>query len=432
MAKPKSKMQVLKLGCFVCTVAVSGLAIGYGARQIEDHGLSQFVASLDEQTQKIHVEQATEPDITVAELDEIDTTPPPPDMGAIFAQQKAEEEISQTMYEPAQLDRMTTGSIAPYAKDKSYVAKDAVEASLIQLAALSLKNLPIPIPVPSPKKDIITAKLTPIEKPRLARKGTPDILIIGDSQISVSAGPSYQKFFSNIPSICNANQSRVSSTNNIDFAKTASLGVRSTSLHSWVARSGAAKGSICDVDKKWGVNAGVWGISGNPKRKYVQIGKGKDYKFCKPKASAFESMFAKGYYNPKLLVMAFLGNSADRWARSKKNALRDVKATLAQIPDDTACIFMTSAPVYSKRVNDVRVKAQKNITSAFKETGNRCTVVQGLSPKIRAEVEGNKAYFRKTKSGKIADKFHPNAGAIKKFVKYNTPALCRAIREQLG
>lgn len=152
MAKPKSKIQVLKLGCFVCTVAVSGLAIGYGARQIEDHGLPQFVALLDEQTQKIHVVQATEPDISVAELDEIDTTPPPPDIGAIFAQQKAEEEISQTMYEPAQLDRMTTGSIAPYAKDKSYVAKDAVEASLIQLAALSLKNLPIPIPVPSPKK----------------------------------------------------------------------------------------------------------------------------------------------------------------------------------------------------------------------------------------------------------------------------------------
>ena len=428
--------QMAAIGCLFCGVVISGVAIGYTVRQIEERLLPQLMVSFNQQKQPAIAIELTQSEAVDSETEPFSTMPPPPDMGAIFAAQKAGDYIIEEPYESAEIDFVTTAAIpAPDSPFNDITSSEPIEDNVLVAHAkpqseLTLNDLPIP--TVSPRKNILKTGPATIKKLRTARKGTPDVLVLGDSQISVSAGPSYQKFFSNLPAICNVNESPASAASDIDFTQTASLGVRSTSLHSWVARSGAAKGSICDVDKKWGVNAGAWGIGGHSKRKYIQIGKGKDYKFCKPKTSAFESMFAKGYYNPKLLVMAFLGNSADRWARSKKNALRDVNATLEQIPEDTACIFMTSAPVYSKRVNDMRVKAQKNIAEAFRETGNRCAVVEGITPKVRSEIEGNKAYFRKTKSGKIADKFHPNANAIKKFVKYNTPALCRAVHKQLG
>ncbi len=117
---------------------------------------------------------------------------------------------------------------------------------------------------------------------------------------------------------------------------------------------------------------GTWGLGGTKNRKFVQIGQGDEYQFCRPNRSAFEGMFAKGYYQPKLLVMAFLGNSAERWANSRSAATIDARETLAQIPGDTACVFMTTAPVFSKEINDLRTRAQENIVSAFQSQGNRC------------------------------------------------------------
>lgn len=38
------------------------------------------------------------------------------------------------------------------------------------------------------------------------------------------------------------------------------IGVRSISIHSWVARKGAAKVSICDEDIKWKINTGTYRI----------------------------------------------------------------------------------------------------------------------------------------------------------------------------
>ena len=430
--KPDSTFKISKkfFGSLVCVFCVSGFATNHAIQLVEAR-LSVPTTPAKVVSNLMALEETT--DTFVQNSDEESTMPPAPDMGAIFAAQRAEETARNPEAFLANVDYRTTGSI-PTSKVTSLTTKlsqsvDPTTTAIIstnpKVAAL-IKN--VPIPVPSPNRPRQKQVERPLKK---SRAGTPDVLVLGDSQISVSAGPTYQQFFSNLPAICNANKASSPALANIDFTRTASLGVRSTSLHSWVARSGRAKGSICDVDKKWGINAGAWGIGGNSKRNYIQIGKGKDYQFCKPKKSAFESMFAKGYYKPKLLVMAFLGNSADRWARSKKNALRDARSTLAQIPKDTACIFMTTAPVYSKKVNRLRMKAQKNIAAAFAELGNRCSVVKGFTPRVRARIEGNKAFFRKTKSGRIADKFHPNASAIKLFVKQNTASLCKAFKEQV-
>ena len=260
--------------------------------------------------------------------------------------------------------------------------------------------------------------------------GSPDVLVVGDSQISVAAGPFYQKLFKNFKSICRANNVSMPQTS-INFSKVASIGVRSTGLHSWTSRSDTAKGTICEVDKNFGVNAGTWGL-GSSGRKFVQIGQGAEYQFCRPNLSAFEAMFAKGYYQPKLLVMSFLGNSAERWANSRSSASQDVRATLSQIPRDTACVFMTTAPVFSKEVNDLRVRAQENVASAFASQGSRCAVVQGFSQSLRDKIEGNPDYFRQNDAGKVIDELHPKEGAIKHFFEENTPALCKAISAQLN
>lgn len=99
--------------------------------------------------------------------------------------------------------------------------------------------------------------------------------------------------------------------------------------------------------------------------KYVQTVKGKKYQFCAPKKSAFKYMFREDYYDPKLLLMSFLGNSAKRWDESEETAIKDVEKMMAQLPADVPCIFMTTAPAFKKEIVDLRLKAQKNLMSAF-------------------------------------------------------------------
>ena len=89
----------------------------------------------------------------------------------------------------------------------------------------------------------------------------------GDSQISFSAGEPYLEFFQNLRSRCAGVSGFNAAANKLGALKTAAIGVRSTSLHSWTAKKGVDKDTICAVDKKFGVNAGAFGINGDPKRK---------------------------------------------------------------------------------------------------------------------------------------------------------------------
>ncbi len=261
---------------------------------------------------------------------------------------------------------------------------------------------------------------------------SPDILILGDSQISFGSGPVFLEFFENIKAHCDPNAQQEEQLHALGQMSVGVIGVRSTSLHSWTARMGKAKGAICDVDPKWMVNAGAYGLVNQSGNKYVQIGQGPEYQFCEKDKSAFETMFRDDYYKPKLLLMSFLGNAASRWANSRAAALEDVRAAMAQLPPDMPCIFMTTAPAYTKKVVDLRLMAQENLKHAFVEAGSQCTFIEGANPQTVAANLGNKHYFRLNNAGMVKDPFHPNTEAAKNFFAIEMNDICNGIFEQVA
>lgn len=253
---------------------------------------------------------------------------------------------------------------------------------------------------------------------------SPDILVLGDSQLSFGAGPAFVDFLTMLEKNCGTSDTKSLSVGVI--------GVRSTSLGSWVARSGRAKGPICNVDPKWRVNAGSYGSLNQSQNQYVQIGQGTPYQFCKKGKSAFEAMFENGYYMPRLMILFFLGNSAERWANDADAAVRDVRETMQQLPADLPCIFMTTAPPYAKRVLDLRLAAQANLEKAFAAEGRHCTFIPGLTDVTIPANVGHKENFRRHKSGKIRDPYHPTEAAAVNFLKLNKRQLCQAILAKLS
>lgn len=143
-------------------------------------------------------------------------------------------------------------------------------------------------------------------------------------------------------------------------------------------------------------------------------------------------MFRPGYYEPNLIMMSFLGNSAARWAGDIDLARKDVRETVAQLPADTPCIFMTTAPAYTKKITDLRLKAQANVKQAFEEVGRQCTFIEGATPETVAANQGNKHYFRLNKAGKVKDPYHPNQKAAKNFFAIEMDSICMAIYEEIS
>lgn len=260
---------------------------------------------------------------------------------------------------------------------------------------------------------------------------SPEILILGDSQISFGSGPAFLEFFTDIKEHCHPSQQQAKNLQRLGKMRVGVIGVRSTSIPSWTARRGPAKDTICEEDRKWGVNAGTYGFINMTKNKYVQIGKGREYQFCAPKKSAFEEMFREDYYDPKLLLMSFLGNSARRWADSPEAAIKDVEEMMRQLPATMPCIFMTTAPAYSAKIIDLRLRAQKNLMAAFEKTGSRCTFVPGATEETVAANQGNKHFFRLNKSGMVKDPYHPNQRAAKNFFALEMHRICNAIFDQI-
>jgi hypothetical protein len=260
---------------------------------------------------------------------------------------------------------------------------------------------------------------------------SPTILVLGDSQIPFGAGPAFLEFFENIKAHCPAPAAEQRTLDPIADGKVAVIGVRSTSLPSWTAARGAAKGALCDVDPKWGVNAGVFGFINRSDTIYKQIGRGAEYQFCEPGKSAFETMFRPDYYDPRLIVLSFLGNSTARWAESYGKALEDVRRMNAQLPDGVACVFIPTAPAFSEKTTARRLVAQENLKRAFVESGSQCSFVEGTSPETMRANHGNTAFFRTSKSGRVKDPYHPNEKAAKAFFKIGMKRICAAVFDQL-
>lgn len=262
---------------------------------------------------------------------------------------------------------------------------------------------------------------------------SPEILVIGDSQISFGAGQVYLELLDELKKNLPQYSDDKTVQEKLKHAQTAAIGVRSTSLQHWTTRDeGKIKDVICEIDKRWGVNAGVYGVDGDKNRKYVNIGQGEAFQFCKPNKSPFEAMFDNDYYKPKLLIMAFMGNSAERWAGSRVNALQDVQAMIGQIPPELPCVFLTTSPSYEEKINHVRWMAQAKIRQAFELTGNRCSFISGFTVETVTIAQGNKNFFKTNDQGEVTDVHHPNLEAARKFFDLKKVEIYSAIIKELS
>ncbi len=253
-------------------------------------------------------------------------------------------------------------------------------------------------------------------------RGSPDVLVLGDSQLTFGAGVAFVSLLNQMAGDCGLAAD----------ATTGVIGVRSSTLVSWTGQSKSAKGAICNIDPKWKVNAGAYGTLSQGENPYVQIGRGAQFQFCSPERSPLEAVFHQGYYKPRLLIMFLMGNATERWAGSADAALQDARAFVADLPPGQPCIFMTSAPPYGKKVLRLRQRAQENIERAFAKAGDRCSFVPGFTAATVQENLGNPANFRRKPSGKVKDPFHPTEAAARRFLKLQRAALCKAIATQLA
>ncbi len=305
---------------------------------------------------------------------------------------------------------------------------------LLGCAAVSPQRAEPPQPVSDARLPTPVALPVPADGPELPRFSEPtfgpDILVIGDSQVSFGAGAEYLAVLGNLAQSCNANASQRDYLDNLSATSVAAIGVRSSSLEHWTAHEGTKKGVVCDKDQRFGVNAGAYGVKSSS-RSFVQIGEERDYEFCRSGQTPLEAMFRQGYYRPKLAVLAFLGNSVDRW-EDPAAARTDVENAVAALPPDTACVIMTTAPAFDAEVNAKRLKAQQNLAQAVAATGGRCSFARGLTERAVASATGNPDFFRTNDAGEVLDRFHPNAKGFAEFFEHVTPALCQAVFQQIG
>lgn len=275
--------------------------------------------------------------------------------------------------------------------------------------------------------------LIAIGTPESARSfETPDILVLGDSQITFGAGPAYLAFFRSLARRCASQADRHQRQSLRKLKSTAVIGVRSTALREWSARSTKGKEDICKVDPRLKKNAGAFGTVNQAREKYVQIGIGSDFQFCKPGVSPIEAAITPGYYQPKLLVLSFLGNAAADWAADPAAAQRDAQRAMAQVPDGLPCVFMTTAPSFQPAANKLRLKAQANIRAAVAQTGGKCQFVGGVNGRTIALMMSDKRSFRLNESNKVKDPFHPTHRGAQQYLRLVKPQLCSAVLSALN
>ncbi|MEL7544736.1 MAG: SGNH/GDSL hydrolase family protein [Pseudomonadota bacterium] len=261
---------------------------------------------------------------------------------------------------------------------------------------------------------------------------TPEILVLGDSQLSFGSGELMLDFFQNFDRHCRRFVDDATLRTRISNMRTQMIGARSTSLQSWVSKRGKAWSSLCKKDKSWGVNASVWGHNATPGRLYHQMGEGKKFDVCRKGLSPLQALLRRKYYAPDLLMFYLIGNGSGRLANNAKAAESDVAALMAQLPPSQKCLFMTTTPIHTPRRNRTRIKAERALKKAFERAGNRCSFVPALTPVSIASIQGKRQYFRRHKSGKVKDPFHPNEKATRKFLNVIKPKLCRAIAGELS
>ena len=285
---------------------------------------------------------------------------------------------------------------------------------------------------------VATVQLATVPAADAAKSGSftlPEIFLLGDSQFAFGAGPAFHDFFENFTENCSKHTDDKELLAYVDMRRVGLMGVRSTSIHSWVAHKWRRKKFVCEPDPKWRVNARLYGWDGHRNGSYVQLGHDPDFQICHPRQSVFEAMFADKMQHPKLALFFFMGNAVTRWARSKKNTAKDIRKLHEQLPKSTACIVMTTVPSYRKKDNKIRSKAQAGLMRALQAANSRCTFLPGYTKRTLATYQGNAKYYRRHKSGKkagkVKDPYHPSPVGARKFIELKRPALCKAVLKEL-
>jgi len=257
----------------------------------------------------------------------------------------------------------------------------------------------------------------------------PEILFIGDSHLSFGAGKVFHEFFQSFEEHCQPEERWPGEARAIARRRFALMGVKSTSPHNWLSNKRSLKKMVCEPDPKWPVNARLYGFPHRQNGTYVQLGQDPSFPFCRKNMTPFKAALA--WAAPRLLVLYFTGNTIERWANSPRPARLDAKRLSKQLPKDTGCVFMTTSPVYRKRDNARRVKAQRNISAALAKHGNRCQFVPMLTKETITAIQGNARYFRRRKNGGIKDPYHPLTSAARHLLKIQRRPLCRAVLKAL-
>lgn len=257
-----------------------------------------------------------------------------------------------------------------------------------------------------------------------------DIMILGDSQLSFGSGNAFQSFFSSLGQRCKGTGLPDEVLTKISNLRVGILGVRATGLHTWLSRTRKGKRMICVPDPAGLVNASVYGALRYGRSKWVQVGRSRNHRFCKPGRSGFEAIFAEKRYRPRLVIMNYLGLSAWRWTK-RSRVETDFKELDRQLPRDTSCVVFTSAPTYTAKINRPRLKAQGNLKEVLGRSGSRCTFVPGLTPKTVKALQGNARLFYRRSNGTVKDPFHPNPAGAQRYLSLRRPAICRAVADAL-
>lgn len=278
---------------------------------------------------------------------------------------------------------------------------------------------------------LLVATAVPLSIARAESFTPPEILLLGDSQISFGAGEVLTGFFGALETECAAALTPMQRAR-VAGRRLGVLGARQTGLRAWTARGGKAKWNVCGKDPTWGVNASTFGVLRSERRgKYEQIGETPGTQFCAAGRTPFEEMFRPGYYAPELMVLWFLGNDAHRWAKAPDKAREDVERVAAQLPPDMPCVFMTTAPSYSARVNRLRRQAQESVLQAFEAEGRRCALVAGLTDETVSAMQGMARFYRRRDNGSVKDPYHPLRAGARTWLDLRKDAICHAVAEAL-
>lgn len=149
-----------------------------------------------------------------------------------------------------------------------------------------------------------------------------DILVLGDSQISIGSGRPLKALFSDLAKRCAPYVSRPDHIAALDRRSFGILGVRASSLQSWTTRSGPAWNLLCRKDRRFGVNGTAWGtMRSNRGRRSIQAGHDPKLRFCRRANTPIRNLLAPNYYRPKVVVFYTGGTGSGRLA-AKKSAKR--------------------------------------------------------------------------------------------------------------